>query len=92
MYLVVSASTNSTPGFDLSAQYVVNHNLAPVLGASYGICDSQLGSSLTQFYNSLWQQAAAQGIMVGDGKPPVEFGSDKNVLGLDLRAVDLRST
>jgi subtilase family serine protease len=64
IYLVVSASTNSTPGFDLSAQYIVNHNLAPVLGASYGICDSQLGSSLTQFYNSLWQQAAAQGITV----------------------------
>jgi uncharacterized protein (TIGR03437 family) len=65
--LVVSASTNSTPGFDLSAQYIVNHNLAPILSASYGVCDSQLGSSLAQFYNSLWQQAAAQGITVLTG-------------------------
>jgi hypothetical protein len=59
---VVSASTNSTDGVDLSAQYIVSNNLAPVLSVSFGSCESQMGSSERAFYNSLWQQAAAQGI------------------------------
>jgi pseudomonalisin len=58
---VVSASTNSTDGVDLSSQYIVNNNLASVLSLSFGGCESQNGSE-NSFYNSLWQQAAAQGI------------------------------
>ena len=58
---VVSASTNSTDGIDLSSQYIVNNNLASVLSLSFGGCESENGSS-NAFYNSLWQQAAAQGI------------------------------
>jgi uncharacterized membrane protein len=58
---VVSASTNSTDGVDLSAQYIVSHNVAPVLSVSFGLCEAWLGSSEINFYNSLWQQAAAQG-------------------------------
>ena len=68
---VVSASTESTLGVDLSALYIVDNNLAPVLSESYGICEANLGSTGNAFYNSLWQQAAAQGITVvvsaGDG-------------------------
>ncbi len=61
---VVSKSTNSSDGVDLSAQYIVNHNLAPVMSASFGLCEASLGSSGNGFLSSLWQQAAAQGITV----------------------------
>ncbi len=59
---VVSASTNTTDGVDLSAQYIVSNNTAPVLSVSFGSCESQMGSADRAFYNNLWQQAAAQGI------------------------------
>lgn len=59
---VVSKSTNSSDGVNLSAQYIVNHNLAPVMSTSFGLCEASLGSSGNSFFNALWQQAAAQGI------------------------------
>lgn len=69
--LVVSASTESTLGVDLSALYIVDNNLAPVMSESYGECEATLGNAGNTFYNALWQQAAAQGITVliaaGDG-------------------------
>jgi subtilase family serine protease len=61
---VVSKSTNASDGVDLSAQYIVNHNLAPVMSTSFGLCEASLGSSGNSFLNSLWQQAAAEGITV----------------------------
>jgi subtilase family serine protease len=61
---VVSKSTSSTDGVDLSAQYIVNHNLAPVMTTSFGLCEAALGSSGNSFLNNLWQQATAQGISV----------------------------
>ena len=59
---VASASTASTDGVDLSAQYIVNNNLAPVMSTSFGSCEQYMGASENKFYNDLWQQAAAQGI------------------------------
>jgi pseudomonalisin len=61
---VVSKSTNSSDGVYLSAQYIVGHNLAPVMSMSFSLCEAALGSSGNSFINSLWQQAAAQGITV----------------------------
>ncbi|HVI11100.1 MAG TPA: S53 family peptidase [Candidatus Binatia bacterium] len=61
---VASRSTNSTDGVNLSAQYIVNHNLAPVMSTSFGLCEKFLGSAGNGFWNSLWQQAAAEGITV----------------------------
>ncbi len=61
---VVSKSTSSSDGSYLSAQYIVSHNLAPVMSMSFGLCEAALGSSGNKFFNSLWQQAAAQGITV----------------------------
>ncbi len=61
---VVSKSTNSSDGSYLSAQYIVTHNLAPVMTMSFGLCEAALGSSGNNFINSLWQQAAAEGITV----------------------------
>ena len=49
---------------DLAAQYIVDHNLAPIVSESYGICEAALGTAGNQFFNQLWQQAAAQGMSV----------------------------
>ena len=59
---VVSASTQTTDGVDLSAQYIVSHNLAPVMSTSFGSCEQYMGSTELTFYNNLWEQAASQGI------------------------------
>ena len=59
---VVSASTNSTDGVDLSAQYIVSNITAPVMSTSYGSCELAMGSAELAFYKNLWQQAAAEGI------------------------------
>ncbi len=68
---VLSASTPASAGVDLSALYIVEHNLAGVMSESYGACEKDLGSAGNAFYNTLWEQAAAQGITVllssGDG-------------------------
>lgn len=61
---VVSKSTNSTDGIDLSAEYIVDRNVAPVMSTSFGLCEAWLGSSGNNFFHSLWQQAAAEGITV----------------------------
>jgi subtilase family serine protease len=58
---VVAGSTATTDGVDLSAQYIVNHKTATVMSTSYGSCEAYMGSALG-FYNSLWQQAASEGI------------------------------
>ncbi len=62
--LVTSATTNSSFGGDLSAVYAVNRNLAPIMTYSYNDCEQRFGANGNQFYNSLWQQAAARGITV----------------------------
>src|SRR5579859_1837768 len=62
--LVASVSTNSTAGVDLSALYIVDNNLAPVMSESYGACELAMGTAGNLFYSQLWQQAAAQGISV----------------------------
>jgi pseudomonalisin len=70
---VVSASTFSADGVDLSAQYIVDHDLAPVMSVSFGLCERDLGTTGNTFYHQLWSQAAAEGITVcvstGDNGP-----------------------
>jgi hypothetical protein len=61
---VVSESTETTAGIDLSAQYIVDNNLAPVMSESYGECELGLGVAGNNFFSQLWQQAVAQGITV----------------------------
>lgn len=62
--LVASSSTTATAGVDLSALYIVDNNLAPILSESYGACELEMGTAGNLFYNQLWQQAAAEGITV----------------------------
>ena len=59
---VVAKSTSTTDGIDLSAQYIVNHVTAPIMTTSYGSCEASMGATEMAFYNSLWQQAASEGI------------------------------
>jgi pseudomonalisin len=59
---VVAESTSTTDGVDLSAQYIVDHDVAPVMSTSYGACEAEEGSAELAFYNSLWEQAASEGI------------------------------
>jgi hypothetical protein len=74
IYLIVSQSTQSnasdstnpqvSQGVDLSALFAVDNNVAPIITDSYGSCEALLLTAGNQFYNSLWAQAAAQGITV----------------------------
>lgn len=62
--LVVSQSTEASDGADLSALYIVDNDVAPVMSESYGECELGLGTAGNQFMNNLWKQAAAEGITV----------------------------
>lgn len=84
---VISEITSTTDGVDLSALYIVDNNLAPVMSASFGGCELNEGSD-NQFFSAVWQQAAAQGITAmvssgdegsaicddGSGFPAAQFG------------------
>jgi subtilase family serine protease len=61
---VVAQSTETTPGIDLAALYIIDNNLAPVMSESYGFCELGLGTAGNQAFNAMWEQAAAQGITV----------------------------
>ncbi len=60
--LVAGDSSAATDGVDLAAAYIVNHALAPVVSTSYGSCEQAMGATELAFYNSLWEQAASQGM------------------------------
>ena len=62
--LVVSEDTLTVAGIDLSAFYIVDNNIASVMSESFGVCEPALGTAGNQFYNAMWEQAAAQGISV----------------------------
>jgi subtilase family serine protease len=72
--LVVSSSVdNTTFGGDLSAEYIIDNNVAPILSYSYGECELGLGDAGNAFYGGSpvskdsvgeWAQAAAEGITV----------------------------
>ena len=72
-----SSANGGTFGGDLSAEYVIDYpnathtntstGFAPILSESFGECELGLGSGASggnAFYNTMWQQAAAEGITV----------------------------
>jgi len=69
--LYTSAGTSVQSGLYLAAQRAVDDDVAAVLSTSYGICEQYLGSAGNQFWNAVWEQAAAQGqtsfVSAGDG-------------------------
>ena len=60
--LVVSASTNTTDGIDLSELYIVENNLADIMTESFGTCEYYSTDSQIAGVNAVAEQAAAQGI------------------------------
>jgi len=60
--LVVSASTNTTDGIDLSEVYIIENNLADIMTESFGSCEAFYNSSDAAGVSALAEQAAAQGI------------------------------
>jgi hypothetical protein len=60
--LVISASTNTTDGVDLSEAYIIDNNLADVMTESFGSCEASYTTAEATAISSLAEQAAAQGI------------------------------
>ena len=62
--LVVSETTASTDGALLSAEYIVDNNVAPIMSMSFSSCEILMSASENQFFDQLWSEAATQGISV----------------------------
>ena len=60
--LVISKSTATTDGIDLSELYIIDNNLADVMSESFGDCEANFTNTEAAGIASLAQQAAAQGI------------------------------
>jgi hypothetical protein len=60
----VTSKSGTSDGIVLSAQYAVNNNVAPIVSLSYGLCEAAMGAGGNAFWNSTWEQAAAQGMSV----------------------------
>jgi len=98
--LVVSQTTNTTFGGDLSAVCIVNGKAPcaatppPILSESFGGCEQALTAAETingvnfasanAFYNATWQQAATEGITV------VVSSGDNGSSGCDIAEVNGR--
>src|SRR5207249_2041493 len=87
--LIVSASTRATDGVYLSAKYIVDQNVAPVLSMSFGLCELKAGV-MTKRYADLWQQAATQGmsVLVSSGDSG-SAGCDSASAGFALRGLNV---
>jgi len=62
--LYTAADTYYDAGLFLAIGRAIDENDVDILNVSFGGCESAQGSAGNQFINSLWQQAAAQGISV----------------------------
>jgi pseudomonalisin len=64
--LMVSSSSGSGGGIGADAQYLVNTDPVPaqVMSISFGGCEANAGSAGVAYWNSIFQQAAAEGISV----------------------------
>jgi hypothetical protein len=60
--LVVSATTNTTDGIDLSETYIVENNLADVMTESFSSCELYATNAQLAFSYGMAEQAATQGI------------------------------
>ncbi|MDR3723252.1 MAG: S53 family peptidase [Terracidiphilus sp.] len=65
LLLVAStATTASNDGIGADTQYLVYNNAANIVSISFGACESAAGASNVNFWDSLFQTAAGQGISV----------------------------
>jgi hypothetical protein len=59
---IVISQSNFADGVDISAAFIVDTDLAPVMSTSFSACEQAMGPVGTDFYYFLWAQAAAEGI------------------------------
>ena len=66
LLLVISKQTATVGGIDVDTQYLVQTTPVPaqVINISYGDCESDAGQSGVNFWDTLFQQAASEGITV----------------------------
>ena len=78
--LVLSATTNTTDGVDLSEAYIVDNNVGDIMTESFGSCEADYTSVEAQGYETLAEQAAAEGItyFVSSGDSGAEGCDDPN--------------
>jgi large repetitive protein len=62
--VVVTGPQLTSDPAELSAAYIVDHDLAQIVSVSFGNCEQNLGPAQTALWNQLWEQAAAQGMSV----------------------------
>ncbi|HEV2133221.1 MAG TPA: protease pro-enzyme activation domain-containing protein [Terracidiphilus sp.] len=89
--LVIAGDTSVESGLALAAEHAVYSNVAPVISVSFGGCELDQGGSNT-FWNSLWQQAAAQGqtvlVSTGDsGSAGCDYGGQYATNGLGINGL-----
>jgi subtilase family serine protease len=98
---IACASTTTSGGVDLAAMYAVNNLSSTVssFSVSYGVCEAELPLNefpfifgTNAFYNSLWQQAAAEGqtvnISAGDsGDDTCDRGAEGATSGWNVNGL-----
>ena len=79
--LVVSASTDTTDGVDLSEVYIIENNQYPIMSESFGSCEANMSSTQAAGISALAEQAAAQGItyLVSSGDDGAEGCDNQDV-------------
>ena len=79
--LVVSGTTNTTDGTDLSEQYIIENNLSDIMTESFSGCEYFATDAQIAGTNALAEQAAAQGItyLVSTGDNGAEGCDDPSV-------------
>lgn len=80
---VVSQSTETTDGVDLSEIFIVDNNLADIMTESFGACEQDVAAGFGNAEENIAEQAAAQGITffaaTGDSGAVCTFSSAKTI-------------
>jgi subtilase family serine protease len=79
-----SGSTYTADPVYVSANYIVENNIASIMNVSYGECELALGTAGNAAYNTMWQTASTAGISVfvasGDeGSASCDAGNDTSL-------------
>ncbi len=62
VWLIVSASTNTTDGVDLSEVYIIDNSVGAIMTESFGVCEAAVTTTEATNISQLAEQAAAEGI------------------------------
>ena len=60
-FIVGGSDYEATSGISTAGLYAVDNNIGDIITLSYGGCETNNGATGTAFFNTLWEQAAAQG-------------------------------